>query len=560
MIIKKMRITNFRNFKNVDISFNDKINFIIGENNIGKSNFLDLLEIILSANKTFDENDFNDINQPIECELTLELNNLELGLFDDYIDPSTGNTLTLKFFQNSPDDKLDCFFFLEGKIQTRIDRKKLRCANFVKYMSVRIPEKELKFEKNKGPGKFLNFLLKKISKENEITVENLINQKNLESFKQELENILNKLKFFSEFNLKVEWPDDLDKLIPLFFSLKEKIKNKEITFSGHGVQFVLTTILAIFEKIVNVVEKYQDCIWTDDNGNRFISIILTLDEPEVHLHPYMQRSLIKYIQAIVHNNEQGFKEILNNLFSLDEIFIQVFVVTHSPNILLNNYKQYIRFFYDDSGKLLIKSGNEISINQKMEKHFFRNHLFVKEAFFSRCVILVEGDTEFGALPVWANFLLGDADMYGVSIIKVDGKDSLKPVREILNAFGIANIIVADIDAQEDLEGEGNIFITNYKDFEEEVVNTLWELGREGKEIIFEILSEADEYKDVSRSSEGINNIIERMKKEKIIKKFRNRKSYTFGQIVAEKMALKKCIPEVYKNAIYEAQKLSKIDR
>jgi len=558
MIIKKVKIVNFRNLQNVNVSFNDKINFIIGENNIGKSNFLDLLEIIFSPNKTFDEDDFKDINQPIECELTIELNNFEIGLFDDYTDPNTGSTLTLKFVQNNPEDKLECYFILEGTVQNKIDRKKLKCINFVKYVSVRIPERELKFEKSKGPGKFLNYLLKKILKENEATLENFVNQGTLENFRKELEDILNKLKFFNKFNLKVELPDDLERLIPLLFSLKEK--NKEVSFSGHGVQFILTTILTIFEKIVNAVEKHQDCIWTDDNGNRFISVILALDEPEVHLHPYMQRSLIKYIQAIVNNHEQDFKEIISNLFELKEIFMQVFIVTHSPNILLDNYKQYIRFFYDDSGKLLIKSGNEICIDQRKEKHFYRNHLFVKEAFFSRCVILVEGDTEFGALPVWANILLGDIDMYGISIIKVDGKDSLKPVREILNAFGIANIIVADSDAQEDLEGEENIFITNYKDFEEEVVNTLWKLGRGGREIIFTILLEVGEYRDAIRSSQGINNVIERMEKEKIIEKFRNRKSYTFGQIVAEKMALIGCIPEVYKNAICEAQKLSKVDK
>ncbi len=553
MIIKRIKIQNFRNLDNISISFDNKLNFIIGENNIGKSNFLDLLEIIFSPNKSFNEDDFKDGNKPIVCELTVSLDDIEIGMFDDFIDSPSDNTLTIKFIQDDHDDILRCYLDSNGE---RIDRRKMRCINFVKYESVRIPERELRFERTRGPGRFLKHILTHTLNDQGYSLEDYINRTAIEDLKESIQKKLSKLKFFKDFGLTVGTPNNIEKLTSSLFTLEES--GRDMSFSGHGIQFTLTTILSILEKMVLSIEKHKDCIWADNENNKSISIILALDEPEAHLHPYMQRSLIKYIKAIVDNKEEGFKELINELFGLNSILMQVFIVTHSPNILLDDYKQYIRFFFDNSGNLSIKSGSEIIINSKREKHFYRNHLFVKEAFFSRCVILVEGDTELGALPIWANYLLGDMDTYGISIIKVDGKKSLKPVREILNAFGIANIIVADADAKETLLGESDVFITHHKDFEEEIVNTLWELGNNGREIILDILVEAGEFTNAVNSPVGKRNIIEKMEKHDIINKFSKRKSYIFGQIVAEITSNKGCIPDVYKNAIYRAKKLSGI--
>ena len=65
-----------------------------------------------------------------------------------------------------------------------------------------------------------------------------------------------------------------------------------------------------------------------------ISLIIGLDEPEIHLHPYMQRSLIKYLNNVITNNNADFKTLIKELCDIDEFIGQVIVVTHSPNILL----------------------------------------------------------------------------------------------------------------------------------------------------------------------------------------------------------------------------------
>ena len=61
MYISKIKIDNFRNFKENEIEFNDGINVIIGHNNAGKSNLIKALGLVLNPNskKRLSIHDFN---------------------------------------------------------------------------------------------------------------------------------------------------------------------------------------------------------------------------------------------------------------------------------------------------------------------------------------------------------------------------------------------------------------------------------------------------------------------------------------------------------------------
>ena len=61
MYISKIKIDNFRNFKENEIEFNDGINVIIGHNNAGKSNLIKALALVLNpdAKRRLSINDFN---------------------------------------------------------------------------------------------------------------------------------------------------------------------------------------------------------------------------------------------------------------------------------------------------------------------------------------------------------------------------------------------------------------------------------------------------------------------------------------------------------------------
>ena len=75
MYIKWMHIENYRNLADVTLSFHNDINYFVGENAVGKSNFLDLLEIIMECHG-FIESDFTDVNKPIRIDFEISLGEL----------------------------------------------------------------------------------------------------------------------------------------------------------------------------------------------------------------------------------------------------------------------------------------------------------------------------------------------------------------------------------------------------------------------------------------------------------------------------------------------------
>ena len=59
MRIKDISVENYRNLNYATITFDESCNFIVGENNLGKSNILNLLNIIFTR-RGFVYDDFND--------------------------------------------------------------------------------------------------------------------------------------------------------------------------------------------------------------------------------------------------------------------------------------------------------------------------------------------------------------------------------------------------------------------------------------------------------------------------------------------------------------------
>lgn len=66
-----VEINNYRNLTGKTITFNDTLNFLIGENNIGKTNILELINICLAIGK-FAETDFMDITLPIKIKFKVK--------------------------------------------------------------------------------------------------------------------------------------------------------------------------------------------------------------------------------------------------------------------------------------------------------------------------------------------------------------------------------------------------------------------------------------------------------------------------------------------------------
>jgi len=525
MKIVQVIINNYRNLDGIIIDLNPDINFFVGENDLGKSNFLNMLDMIMNARK-FQEDDFNDIKKPIKIEILIKLEDQEIGIFEDYFDPAREKTIRICAKQDEPEEFIR---YYHKETEQEISYIKLRAVNFIKYDSLRTPKEELTFYKNKGVGKFLGFLIDRIVNSEEPGAQKeYLNKENVGEIIKSINENFEKIRMFKEYKINASLEGSIKELIYKIIKIKDS-KGFDIQQTGYGVQFSVLIILSILERLMALIEsrKHEDYIFT--NGEiKSVSLVLGLDEPEIHLHPYMQRSVVKYINRLLNNKETEFKALVKELFGVDNIIGQALIVSHSPSILLDNYKYIVRFYSE--GKIIkAVSGEKLEMGQDIEKHLLMNFPYIKEALFSKCVIIVEGHTECGALPLWVIKILGDIDEYGISVIQAGGGKSIKPIVDLLNQLKIPNVSIVDKDIFENdkeyYESINNLFVTKGQDFEHDLVQQLMSSGNES--ILFDLVSEF--------SKEKLEYTVYSQKLEKIADKYNiqitwDKKDYKFSEL------------------------------
>ena len=506
MKLKTIEIKNYRNLDEIKLIFDPVINFLVGETNLGKSNFLSLLNTLFNRT-SFSETDFSDPKEPIEVFLRLTLDDIEIGLFEDLFDPEESDTINIIAKQETVDDNIQ---FFHEESEASIPPSSVKCLNYIYYDSLRNPTSELTFDKKKGVGRFLNHIFSKYMETAGIEDLDFIDREGLDELLKFINENLSKIKSFKEFSILANIEEDTHNLLARIVTLKDE-KNFNLQSSGYGVQFLSLICLTIFEKLLTITKyKSEKGIFEDDDGDKYVPLLLGLDEPEIHLHPYMQRSLIKYLISIIENKDASFMEVISNIFSVDRFLGQIIICTHSPNILLSNYKQIIRFYKNNEDEIVVKNGEEITLEKDIEKHLLKNMPYVKEAFFSKCVILVEGDTELGAFPIFSQKLKIDLDDYGISVLQAGSADSIPPLMEMLGQFGVNTVGLMDKDKYNkkynDIE---NLYFTDEYDFEDEIVSTCFEKSKE--DVLKDIIENND--------TKGLRRKINKNKVNSIIAKY-----------------------------------------
>lgn len=465
-----VEINNYRNLTGKTITFNDTLNFLIGENNIGKTNILELINICLAIGK-FAETDFMDITLPIKIKFKVKYSNEEIGYFEDNFDVDDSNSITLVAVQDSVDERIN--YYHDTPNQTKIGMATIRTMNILYYYAQRMPSKEVDFRKTSGSGKVLNYLIQHSLEQSEIQEKDILKKTKLKNIVKNVNIQIKKINTITGDSVSAYVETEVDKLVCRLLGLGDE-NGRELSSLGEGVQYAFNILLQIIEIIYNVKatrkpEDFEERLINRD-GKKLFPLFLVLDEPEVHQHPYRQRSLIRKIKALIENNNQEFLNLLKDLFDIDGLTGQIFIATHSPNILLDNYRQFIRL-YKSTGtdsQLKIVSGMNVVIDDKLYKHMLHNFICLKEAMFSKCIIFVEGDTENGAIPVFAERMGLDMDERGIGVIKLDGADSVKRCMALYKSFGIKSIALIDKDKKESYSSEPDIYFTKANDYEEDV--------------------------------------------------------------------------------------------
>jgi len=176
------------------------------------------------------------------------------------------------------------------------------------------------------------------------------------------------------------------------------------------------------------------------------SLVLMIEEPEAHLHPLAQRWLKEYIYSLCSNG------------------LQVVISTHSADFLdMSNLDGLVRVCKDDRGvtrvvqltkqalvDFCLKSGvPSEKISERNVLGFFGTRLFPDESkgFFATKVLLVEGATEYYALPEIMRTLGYSLVQSGVEIVMASGKNSIPLYWRIFKAFGIQCACLFDGDGK-----------------------------------------------------------------------------------------------------------------
>lgn len=108
MRIKELSVENYRNLNSATIALEESCNFIVGENNLGKSNILNLLNIIFTR-RGFAYDDFSDANLPITVNVRIKLANDEIGHFEDLFDVDDYSYINIVCRQVSPDENMEFY-------------------------------------------------------------------------------------------------------------------------------------------------------------------------------------------------------------------------------------------------------------------------------------------------------------------------------------------------------------------------------------------------------------------------------------------------------------------
>lgn len=206
---------------------------------------------------------------------------------------------------------------------------------------------------------------------------------------------------------------------------------------GHGLQrAVIFSILRAYSKLVT--ER-------PDAAKR--TLVLGVEEPELYMHPTAQRMIRRVLRTIANGGDQVFITTHSPLM-VDVAYFDEIVRMEPVNAAGECPVPYQLFPEQLIENLEISFPNlkgKITTDSIREKYRHAYTASRNEGFFARIVVLVEGQTEAYALPVYSLAAGSDFDSLGIAVVECGGKGQLDRLYRIFNELGIACYVLFDYD-------------------------------------------------------------------------------------------------------------------
>ncbi|MEC4043367.1 ATP-dependent nuclease [Myroides odoratimimus] len=493
ILLKKIRIHGFRSLKNVEIDF-EPTTVLVGTNNVGKTTLLKSLQLAFTNSLQINDDDFyfsdndncdkiiidtliisideegnqisefedkwsvifhedritfdDDGNQVVAFRTIVEENLIRKtfkkkqyiidswGLFSDenngeWYDKIYDNELSF-YFDEIP------FYYLDAN-RDILDDLKSKTSYLGRILS--------SIEYEEGERRAIEELIKELNK---VTIES--------------SEVLTSLHYtLVELDTAMDNPNNTIDITPFTKKLRDLNKGIKINYSNfsmeyHGMGTRSWSSLLVLKAFIN-----QNLKIANDAELAYYPII-AIEEPESHLHPNAQKKLYSQINSIIG---------------------QKIVSTHSCYIAGSAKLKEVRGLNKIGENVQIRKFNESEFNPEDIRKIHRQVINTRgELFFSRLVILFEGETEEQALPILIKKHFNKSIIeLGIDFIGVGGSGNYLPFIRFLEAFNIPYLIFSDNEVEANTTVTQQIskskakditkviFLNNGNDFEKELCLT-----------------------------------------------------------------------------------------
>lgn len=493
LYISRVTIKNYRNFKDVDVRLGHK-QVIIGENNIGKTNFIKAMQLILDPtlsdeDRKLDESDFNDtLVNPMENgeEIVISVyisnyknNRVILAMLQGATVMENGEEtlkITYKFFPHTDDmgNKEYEFVIFMGD-----DEKRIFGSSERKYLNIKVikalrdVESELRNSRLSPVKKMLDEYsidkqeLEHIAEEYRRSGEKILNIDEIIDLTQNINRKFNTILGNGTHDISLQAMEiDPTKVLSSLKLLIENRNTADISLGLDNILYISMILQNLQDKTVPTflkASKYQelegfpdsdilyDVYQETSNGNYFLRQDIT-DEQREGIYSFMNQNTpsnkgvtiiaIEEPEAHLHpvNQRLVFKDVIQKSNN------SVLLTTHSTHITaISPINSIVHLHASKDAGTIVHATSDMPMEEG-EFLDVERYLDVKrgEIYFGKAVILVEGIAEEYLVPRFAELLGKPLDEKGIIICNVNCTN-FKPYIKMLRCLGIPYAVITDGD-------------------------------------------------------------------------------------------------------------------